>query len=591
MIKCSDLKPGMVPCWEPAWKGRFEFELQDLASFVGDTLLIDEELLAEGGLRLEFDWRLSDGRIFPLQAAFPDTYPFVRPQVVLRGDPSTFPEKHCSPADGTLCLLGRDTGLWSAEWTLATLLERQLENALNGRGPEDPQGEPMEVWWNYLAPEFKRFVDGSYVLVDSAWDLEDAAGGSLRLTYLMEKVGEGISFRGAVDEIKDDNGTVLATRSFPLPRELQARSKAATFPWRRVDRFAPPPREKWLDGAESLREKIDFNQRPIDNSSPSISLSVTVQSTELSAGAKGDTYLFPLLFGPARSFRPAKPGQRVSTPSLVIIPTYRAGEGDIGSRVPSVGILRNKTVAVFGMGAIGAPVAIELARNGCRQLVVVDHDVVEPGNSIRWPLGATAWGVRKTAAIKQHVEAEYPWTSVESVQHFIGMPSASGGEGDRSVLPPIIAKADLVIDATASSGISRLLAEFCKKAAKPLISVFGTSSLKGGIVAYYHPTSGCPTCREFAYDKRLIDKPPGSGESSGLRQPPGCSELTFTGASFDLQELSLESLRLAVDVLSRPEEFEQSVIHTLALHDGARRLPPSWRIDELHCAPECGCNH
>lgn len=150
MIKRRDLKPGMVPYWEPAWQGRFEFELQDLAAFVGDTLSIDEELLTEGVVRLEFDWRLSNGRILPLQAVFPDTYPFVGPQVALRGDPSTFLKRHCSPADGTLCLLGRDTGFWSAEWTLATLLERQLEKAINGTGPEDPQGEPVEVCWNKL---------------------------------------------------------------------------------------------------------------------------------------------------------------------------------------------------------------------------------------------------------------------------------------------------------------------------------------------------------------------------------------------------------------------------------------------------------
>ncbi|WP_208611028.1 hypothetical protein, partial [Rhizobium tibeticum] len=58
------------------------------------------------------------------------------------------------------------------------------------------------------------------------------------------------------------------------------------------------------------------------------------------------------------------------------------------------------------------------------------------------------------------------------------------------------------------------------------------------------------------------------------RQPPGCAEPTFTGASFDRQELSLESVRLAVDVLSHPDELKASVIHTLSLHDGVGRLPP-----------------
>ncbi|TGT04031.1 hypothetical protein EN856_36315, partial [Mesorhizobium sp. M8A.F.Ca.ET.213.01.1.1] len=116
---------------------------------------------------------------------------------------------------------------------------------------------------------------------------------------------------------------------------------------------------------------------------------------------------FPLLYGPAKSFRTAKPGKKATGPSVLIIPTYRAGATDIGDRVASVCIFKNKVIAIFGMGAIGAPVAIELALNGCSHLIVIDHDIVEPGNSIRWPLGATAWGMRKTTAVKQHVESEY----------------------------------------------------------------------------------------------------------------------------------------------------------------------------------------
>ncbi|MER8370879.1 ThiF family adenylyltransferase [Mesorhizobium sp. M1378] len=184
---------------------------------------------------------------------------------------------------------------------------------------------------------------------------------------------------------------------------------------------------------------------------------------------------------------------------MIIVPTLRAGATDIRYRVPSVDVLKGKVIAIFGMGAIGAPVAIELARNGCSQLTVIDHDIVEPGNSIRWPLGATAWGMRKTAALKQHVESEYPGVEVEAIHHAVGIATAAGGNGgDHSVLPPIFRKADTVIDATASSGMSRLLADHCKSAGKPMVSFFGTLSLKGGVVAAYQPRSGCPNCREFA---------------------------------------------------------------------------------------------
>ncbi|MET3524903.1 hypothetical protein ABID25_006774, partial [Mesorhizobium abyssinicae] len=86
-----------------------------------------------------------------------------------------------------------------------------------------------------------------------------------------------------------------------------------------------------------------------------------------------------------------------------------------------------------------------------------------------------------------------------------------------------------------------------------------------------------------------IDRPPGIGDPQGLIQPPGCSEATFTGASFDLQELTLEAVRMAVGVLSGPQDFEVSLVHTLTLHNGLKRIPPAWKVDELRPSPGCGC--
>jgi molybdopterin/thiamine biosynthesis adenylyltransferase len=54
----------------------------------------------------------------------------------------------------------------------------------------------------------------------------------------------------------------------------------------------------------------------------------------------------------------------------------RDGESGLGHRVPAVAALRNAKVAVIGLGAIGSPIAIELARNGVGKLHVLDHDVV-----------------------------------------------------------------------------------------------------------------------------------------------------------------------------------------------------------------------
>lgn len=255
--------------------------------------------------------------------------------------------------------------------------------------------------------------------------------------------------------------------------------------------------------------------------------------------------------------------------------------------------LREKTVAIIGLGAIGAPIALDLARNGCRKLIILDYDVVEPGNSIRWPLGASAWGKYKATALKEHIEREFPWTSVEPVLHYIGGTPAIVNQkllpGDADVLSGIITDADIVIDATASSGATRLLSRLCQNAKKVMVSAYATSSLKSGVVAVYHPEGGCPNCCEFAYQDGTLHRPLGSADTDGLQQPPGCGELTFTGASFDLQELSLAATKIAVDVLRYPEHHTKSSIHTLALHDGHKPIPPNWTIADLPTRQDCGC--
>src|SRR3546814_19686943 len=85
---------------------------------------------------------------------------------------------------------------------------------------------------------------------------------------------------------------------------------------------------------------------------------------------------------------------------------------DLQVRVPSARALRDKKVLLIGCGAIGSFVACELARAGVGGLDLLDKDVLEPGNSVRWPLGRSHWGLSKVVALKHHLSQEYPWTTV-----------------------------------------------------------------------------------------------------------------------------------------------------------------------------------
>jgi len=558
------------------------YELQDLACVVGDTLTLDEDALPKGLLVVEFDWRVGEETV-PLRATYPDTFPRNRPIVQLRGDPATFPKRHCNPIDGTLCLLGRDSSQWPNQWTLARLLKEQLAHALRGTGDEDAQGEPAEYWWNLLG------LADSYCLVDSGWSLGEATSGTLTLRFAARHRPGALAVEALVKSIRDAAGTQVCAWNGAIPANLEKASEDATIPWVYLDE-TPLPTHEWRRGLLTLMGRLASRPHFTELNGPTRAAQVfaIAYPSELEHGKIGLGWLFGLFHGTKKHLRDAEH----SVNSAAILPTLRAGESDLGARAPAIGVLRSKRVAVIGLGAIGAPLALELARAGCRELHLLDYDVVEPGNSIRWPLGASAWGIRKTQSLAAMIEREYPWTHVHVHSHVVG---AFGNvldplQGDESTLKPIISQVDIVIDASASNGVLNVLGDYCRELEMPLISAYASPPVDGGEVVRFAPTSGCPTCRQFAHDSGQIPHAPGFGQVAGLQQPPGCAERTFTGSSFDLQELSLQAVRLAIDTLRDPLTATESLVQVLSFVDAqGQRVPPLWSQNVLPKSAQCPC--
>ena len=66
--------------------------------------------------------------------------------------------------------------------------------------------------------------------------------------------------------------------------------------------------------------------------------------------------------------------------------------------------IRKSTVAVMGVGGLGAPLAINLALIGCESFIVVDFDVVERSNLNRLPYGTDKIGKRKIDVIEEQLK-------------------------------------------------------------------------------------------------------------------------------------------------------------------------------------------
>lgn len=256
----------------------------------------------------------------------------------------------------------------------------------------------------------------------------------------------------------------------------------------------------------------------------------------------------------------------------------------------------DKKVVVVGCGAIGGFAGLELARAGVGRIAFVDHDTVEPGNSLRWPLGRTAWGSAKTVALANFVAANYPWTTPTAYRAHIGAassdPASLPPDRKENVLSPILnvlREAHLVVDTSASFEVQYALSYYCRELNVPYVMGYATMGVAGGVVArFIHDSKSCLVClHEHWNDEKHVPKP--RVDDTGIVTPVGCNAPTFTGGGFDLQEVSLEVVRSAVGLLSNGEYDPGTwpvAILTLQGEKRARVLP---RWEAFECPPHPRC--
>lgn len=78
--------------------------------------------------------------------------------------------------------------------------------------------------------------------------------------------------------------------------------------------------------------------------------------------------------------------------------------------------LRNKAVLIIGVGSGGSAIAIELAKAGVSNFILVDHDRLEVANIVRHVCGVSDIGRYKTKAVKDFILEKNPSANVETYE-------------------------------------------------------------------------------------------------------------------------------------------------------------------------------
>lgn len=540
--------PAVLPPWweDPAFPGLLDYEIDQLEQ-AGYAPVLDVPARDQlGVIRVALTVPI-DGLDEPLHlvATYPDTYPYFRPEVQA---PDLDLERHQHPFARTLCLLARGSEYWDVELSLAVLIQEQLPKLLaavdgagtsEAHGLEEAAGEPFAEYYDYWQ-QAAIVIDGSVELPAGE------ARGELVVGYTD---GYGGLLRGAVLEVHGSTGQLLWRADDRFAAQWTDRT--ARCRWVRVD---SPIREA---GAEQFAADLTDQRTHLRRAErDTIKLKVpsrvdwdlvgVVFPDETTYQKQGNSWVF-LARGTS-----AKGKHRFDSHKL--IRAWRAGAADLSVRTPSLRPLRGKTVAMIGTGALGAPLALEFAKAGIGTLRLMDHDVIDPATSSRWPAGIRSAGLAKVGWLHAMIAAEYPHTSVDAKPWRLGsarLDLPPDFPSEREILRGFLADVDLVVDASAELGVQYAISSWARTFGIDYLSLEATAGAWGGVVARILADSdGCWSCFQAHLAERGL--PP--ADPAGEVQPPGCTEPTFTGTSFDLLPVTAMAARMAVATLCRGDD-------------------------------------
>lgn len=563
----------MVRWWEQD-ATRWDREKKALA----DSGIVFSEVqaaLREGRLVLDLKWVRGEETL-NLQAHYPPAYPYFPPTVIAS---ELNLARHQTPGSKNLCLLSHGGEEWNpATDTLAGLITEQLPKVLAaqpGGDHENEHGQEAEPVTAFLLPEPNSFVGFP------AYEFEKLpASGTFRIGL------ESLSpLRGTVVEVLDDEGRSL----FSSEARTRDQYSAGKLPvvigrWVRLEQrpeFADAKSYYQLAG-----EHLAGLAQP--------------QWQDIPSANKGRIDVVALLFPDELVWK-----TDVGNAILVSKSQYLGKDGKRSriepklhrvelesrslyfARDPAASGLQRGCVVQAGLGSIGSPAAKLLAQGGIGELRLLDQDVVDVGNAIRWETGRSVAGYQKAAVMQEIIRANFPYTRIAAAAVSIGDTHHSNASTEQELHRLLFEKVDCLFDATASTLVNNYLSSLARSRGIPYVWMYATHGGWAGLVgrAGTKRSDFCWMCHLYYLDESrpgAAGIPPLPTAPTENAKPVGCLHPTFVGAQVDLSEVSLMGVRLVTDeVLTRAGAQVASAydwnVAVLHLRDGnGQPQLPTW---------------
>jgi integrative and conjugative element protein (TIGR02256 family) len=501
---------------------------------------VDERALRAGVLRYygELVIRPSGGaKRQPVRVGYPASSPFEPPVVVpiealpeFDGDgaaksfpdPIFFNRRH-QMASGALCLFQRDTrGATGGEWISVIDVLRRAEEWLvghhTGRWPPDSRESELETHF---------FYGGDILLSGTFYTPEIAGSGTFHMVRDMRRLLDGVS--------KEDPPlivTVLTYRREGIDVVLDARRELENiYPWLSNEAWSPEKLSEFegrktddywrLVADHGYWWSLPEEPRPFRDGAGLLKelerVATEGDAWKLVSGALGSDltirskHFFGLRY-PGRSGEPewlvlrlTGKAKETTSGGVVVVPeddkrrdferAYVECFHVHGARAEEIQLrntnvvkrsVREKTVALIGLGALGSKVAELLAQAGVGTFRLCDLDRLATGNVARHVGGLTEFGARKTRVVMTRLFNINPHLTISDIWD-------DSAVSNLDKLAAFMEPADLTISTIADENVESAINQIAIVGNK--IVVYGRAMRSGGVGRVFVVRPGIDPCK------------------------------------------------------------------------------------------------
>ena len=507
--------------WFRQSEERFEQEKQVIANIVSEGWIknvawhVDEErkiVIADVDLHAGTQW-------WEAKVVFPFIYPYAPPQIMPRVKARWSSHQW---GRGELCLEIRADN-WHSGLNSGHML-RSARKLLDTEATVDETGTQLNVLSDH------RFTEGQYLSLElTRLVLSDKLIAEVQrrdhvvslFEYTMTQFDSSFVLTG-VSLIGDANFDEWTDPT--VPKEFQTRSKI-------VGRIA-----KMEDGDLRHLALRDNDCSPADLWT--LFSDIPFDSPKLVVGVLNNNVLAKYLFS-----------EQIANVPIISM--------DNQQRVPIQNQAANgKLVAIVGCGSMGSKVAASLVRCGVSKFLLIDGDVLKPGNLVRNELDWSAVGAHKVDGVINRLRAISPGVEVDSWQGRL-----DGHHSTATILAALekLSKCDLIVETSGSGQGFSVAAAVASQDSIPMIwgRVFGGGY--GGYIVRCRPNIEFPPLdvRHQVYEAMTdpsLPKPP--DDSNFDYGSENDEQEAMVADDADVSVISAYLARMALDTLRPADESD-----------------------------------